>query len=91
MVIHLFCGPKQLVKLPSGPFQSVQGSAIQHGSVAAGKEIVIEGLSISRIPQLDGPIPDPYDEMLSTPNVCFGLSSDNVFGFNENLQYAFIA
>nr|GMD69376.1 transcription initiation factor IIA large subunit-like [Ipomoea batatas] len=49
--------------------KSVQGSAIQHGSVAAGKEIVIEGLSISRIPQLDGPIPDPYDEMLSTPNI----------------------
>lgn len=27
----------------------------------------------SRIPQLDGPIPDPYDDALSTPNVsiCF--------------------
>lgn len=23
----------------------------------------------SRIPQLDGPIPDPYDDALSTPNV----------------------
>lgn len=25
--------------------------------------------SSSRIPQLDGPIPDPYDDMLSTPNI----------------------
>lgn len=23
----------------------------------------------SKIPQLDGPIPDPYDDVLSTPNV----------------------
>lgn len=33
--------------------------------------------SLSRIPQLDGPIPDPYDDVLSTPNVsvppCFLL------------------
>lgn len=33
-----------------------------------------EGLS-SRIPQLDGPIPDPYDDMLSTPNVSFSSLS----------------
>lgn len=25
--------------------------------------------SSSRIPQLDGPIPDPYDDILSTPNI----------------------
>ncbi|XVF46568.1 hypothetical protein PTKIN_Ptkin03bG0037500 [Pterospermum kingtungense] len=25
--------------------------------------------SSSKIPQLDGPIPDPYDDMLSTPNI----------------------
>jgi transcription initiation factor TFIIA large subunit len=25
--------------------------------------------SSSKIPQVDGPMPDPYDEMLSTPNV----------------------
>ncbi|GLT56242.1 hypothetical protein SLA2020_293010 [Shorea laevis] len=25
--------------------------------------------STSKIPQLDGPIPDPYDDMLSTPNI----------------------
>ena len=23
----------------------------------------------SKIPQLDGPMPDPYDDVLSTPNV----------------------
>ena len=27
--------------------------------------------SYVRIPQLDGPIPDPYDDALSTPNVIF--------------------
>ncbi|KAG8387899.1 hypothetical protein BUALT_Bualt02G0069400 [Buddleja alternifolia] len=27
------------------------------------------GTSSSRIPQLDGPIPDPYDDALSTPNI----------------------
>ncbi|KAL0458798.1 UNVERIFIED_CONTAM: hypothetical protein Slati_0507000, partial [Sesamum latifolium] len=26
------------------------------------------GTMSSRIPQLDGPIPDPYDDVLSTPN-----------------------
>lgn len=30
--------------------------------------------SSSRIPQLDGPIPDPYDDILSTPNVISSLS-----------------
>lgn len=25
--------------------------------------------SCSKIPQLDGPIPEPYDDVLSTPNV----------------------
>ncbi|GER26908.1 transcription factor IIA large subunit family protein [Striga asiatica] len=27
------------------------------------------GILSSRIPQLDGPIPDPYDDVLSTPNI----------------------
>ncbi|KAK4777690.1 hypothetical protein SAY87_017877 [Trapa incisa] len=31
-------------------------------------EILSKG-STSKIPQVDGPIPDPYDEMLSTPNI----------------------
>jgi transcription initiation factor TFIIA large subunit len=29
--------------------------------------------SYVKIPQVDGPIPDPYDDMLSTPNVCMML------------------
>lgn len=29
--------------------------------------------SCSKIPQLDGPIPDPYDDVLSTPNVSMVL------------------
>ncbi|VFQ76796.1 unnamed protein product [Cuscuta campestris] len=49
--------------------KSDQCSPIQHEFVTAGQEIVIEGSSSSRIPQLDGPIPDPYDEMLATPNI----------------------
>lgn len=32
-------------------------------------EILSKGSKL-KIPQVDGPIPDPYDEMLSTPNVC---------------------
>lgn len=41
-------------------FQVGQGSKQQLG----------QGLKLtSRIPQLDGPIPDPYDDALSTPNV----------------------
>lgn len=42
-----------------------QGSNIQHNA-----EILVLGASSSsRIPQMDGPIPDPYDDVLSTPNV----------------------
>lgn len=33
-----------------------------------------EGSLSCRIPQLDGPIPDPYDDALSTPNVSIPLS-----------------
>ncbi|GMH07395.1 hypothetical protein Nepgr_009235 [Nepenthes gracilis] len=38
--------------------------------VANGKVIPAQNKgSSSRIPQFDGPIPDPYDDMLSTPNI----------------------
>ncbi|GAB4824444.1 hypothetical protein Ancab_007329 [Ancistrocladus abbreviatus] len=38
--------------------------------VADGKAMFAQNKgSSSRIPQLDGPIPDPYDDMLSTPNI----------------------
>ncbi|CAH9115678.1 unnamed protein product [Cuscuta epithymum] len=49
--------------------KSGQYSSTQQQSGTAGEEMVIEGLRSSRIPQLDGPIPDPYDEMLATPNI----------------------
>ncbi|KAG8387900.1 hypothetical protein BUALT_Bualt02G0069500 [Buddleja alternifolia] len=39
---------------------------VVQGSV--GQMLVQGGISLSRIPQLDGPIPDPYDDALSTPN-----------------------
>ncbi|PIN05291.1 RNA polymerase II transcription initiation factor TFIIA, large chain [Handroanthus impetiginosus] len=32
-------------------------------------EVLKGGTLSSRIPQLDGPIPDPYDDVLSTPNI----------------------
>ena len=38
------------------------------------QEVFVQGTRLSSsIPQLDGPIPDPYDDVLSTPNVscCF--------------------
>lgn len=32
--------------------------------------MLVQGKKMSaRIPQLDGPTPDPYDDVLSTPNV----------------------
>ncbi|KAK6935807.1 Transcription factor IIA, alpha/beta subunit [Dillenia turbinata] len=48
------------------------GSALGHGAVTgANKQKLFGqvGSSSSRIPQLDGPMPDPYDDELSTPNI----------------------
>ncbi|KAL4332636.1 hypothetical protein GQ457_07G034890 [Hibiscus cannabinus] len=43
----------------------------RHDSAANAKGKILAHLatSSSKIPQLDGPIPDPYDDMLSTPNI----------------------
>ncbi|XP_022755811.1 transcription initiation factor IIA large subunit-like isoform X1 [Durio zibethinus] len=43
----------------------------RHDSATAAKSKILAHLarSSSKIPQLDGPIPDPYDDMLSTPNI----------------------
>ncbi|XP_027181431.1 transcription initiation factor IIA large subunit-like isoform X1 [Coffea eugenioides] len=47
-----------------------QGSNTQHNTTIAGAEMsLLGGRSVSRISQLDGPIPDPYDDVLSTPNI----------------------
>uniref|UniRef100_A0A5B7A6R8 Transcription initiation factor IIA large subunit n=1 Tax=Davidia involucrata TaxID=16924 RepID=A0A5B7A6R8_DAVIN len=48
-----------------------QGSNTQHAVVtAANREMLALGARLSsRIPQLDGPIPDPYEDELSTPNI----------------------
>lgn len=40
----------------------------------------------SKIPQLDGPIPDPYDDVLSTPNVS---NFDNSFMCHSPLHLFF--
>ncbi|XP_058202125.1 transcription initiation factor IIA large subunit-like [Rhododendron vialii] len=50
----------------SDDFQGSQGGSTGHDIVAAGNQWV---WSSSRISQLDGPIPDPYDDVLSTPNI----------------------
>ncbi|WP_157962621.1 hypothetical protein, partial [Homoserinimonas sp. OAct 916] len=36
----------------------------------------------SKIPQLDGPIPDPYDDVLSTPNI---YNHQGVFNEDYNI------
>ncbi|KAL4336018.1 hypothetical protein GQ457_07G042090 [Hibiscus cannabinus] len=43
----------------------------EHDSATNAKSKILAHLatSSSKIPQLDGPIPDPYDDMLSTPNI----------------------
>lgn len=47
-----------------------QGSTTRHNTTTAGAEMSLQrGRSSSRISQLDGPIPDPYDDVLSTPNI----------------------
>lgn len=48
-----------------GPLQSGEGSNIQLELVTVGPVQA----SAYRIPQFDGPIPDSYDDALSTPNV----------------------
>ncbi|PPR82578.1 hypothetical protein GOBAR_AA38139 [Gossypium barbadense] len=42
----------------------------RHSTTTAKSKILAElSKSSSKIPQLDGPIPDPYEDMLSTPNI----------------------
>ncbi|KAH1130755.1 hypothetical protein J1N35_002133 [Gossypium stocksii] len=42
----------------------------RHSTTTAKSKILAElARSSSKIPQLDGPIPDPYEDMLSTPNI----------------------
>ncbi|KAL3518149.1 hypothetical protein ACH5RR_020738 [Cinchona calisaya] len=47
-----------------------QGSNTLHKVATAEAEIFLQGgRLLPRISQLDGPIPDPYDDVLSTPNI----------------------
>lgn len=48
-----------------GPLQTGEGSKIQLELVTSVQAAAY------RIPQSDGPIPDAYDDALSTPNVNF--------------------
>ncbi|KAH7838588.1 hypothetical protein Vadar_028692 [Vaccinium darrowii] len=52
-------------------FQVNQGANTQSNIVTPANRVVItQGARLSsRIPQSDGPIPDPYDDVLSTPNI----------------------
>ncbi|PSS14227.1 Transcription initiation factor IIA large subunit like [Actinidia chinensis var. chinensis] len=55
----------------SDDFQVIQGANTERDIVTAAKqEVFTQGERMSsRISQLDGPIPDPYDDVLSTPNI----------------------
>ncbi|THG05925.1 transcription initiation factor IIA large subunit-like isoform X1 [Camellia sinensis] len=55
----------------SDDFQvSQRGSTECHNVIAANREVFTRRVMLSsRISQLDGPIPDPYDDVLSTPNI----------------------
>ncbi|GAA0149581.1 general transcription factor [Lithospermum erythrorhizon] len=53
-----------------------QGNGTQQ--TTANIEIDVQGIRLSsKIPQLDGPMPDPYDEMLSTPNIYYNQGVAN--------------
>jgi hypothetical protein len=58
----------------NGKFQVSQGNdplGRCDTSTTKNKEILARvSRSYLKIPQVDGPIPDPYDDVLSTPNVC---------------------
>ncbi|XP_052185488.1 transcription initiation factor IIA large subunit-like isoform X2 [Diospyros lotus] len=55
----------------SDDFQVTQGENIVHDVAgAANQKVYTQGARLpSRISQLDGPITDPYDDVLSTPNI----------------------
>ncbi|KAL6979140.1 hypothetical protein U1Q18_020805 [Sarracenia purpurea var. burkii] len=55
----------------SDDFQGSREGNTECGTVtAANRDVFTRGMRLSsRISQLDGPIPDPYDDMLSTPNI----------------------
>lgn len=58
----------------------------QGRNILLNADIFVQGASSSsRIPQLDGPISDPYDDVLSTPNVNF---SSAVIIFACNIQFS---
>lgn len=47
----------------------VSGGGTSIGGRACSEMVTCALRSTPKIPQLDGPIPDPYDDALSTPNV----------------------
>ncbi|GAA0172749.1 general transcription factor [Lithospermum erythrorhizon] len=54
---------------PTGYIPQQDGSG---DSISDDYKINVQGSRLSSmIPQLDGPMPDPYDEMLSTPNIYY--------------------
>ncbi|KAJ8750519.1 hypothetical protein K2173_015671 [Erythroxylum novogranatense] len=51
-------------------FQVSQGNDGRRSTVAVDRESMADmGRSSFKIPQIDGPMPDPYDDVLSTPNI----------------------
>lgn len=56
-------------------FQVSEFPGRQDSVTTANREIFANLASSSvKLPQLDGPIPDPYDDVLSTPNVSVLIS-----------------
>ncbi|CAH1418221.1 unnamed protein product [Lactuca virosa] len=53
---------------PSGGYIPQQDGAADKLEIGEGSNSIVVGGN-NRIPQLDGPIPDPYDDALSTPNI----------------------
>ncbi|KAL2489012.1 Transcription factor IIA [Forsythia ovata] len=54
----------------SDDLEVIQGSNTRYDSVNSIQQMfVLGGKLSSMIPQFDGPIPDPYDDVLSTPNI----------------------
>ncbi|CAA3025402.1 transcription initiation factor IIA large subunit-like isoform X1 [Olea europaea var. sylvestris] len=54
----------------SDDLKVVQGNNNRYETVNSTQQLFVQGgILSSGIPQFDGPIPDPYDDVLSTPNI----------------------
>lgn len=71
-MLSVYCD--QSLTLLSGVLLQISGcnsSDGRPGAITSAKSATSSHIerSLLKIPQLDGPMPDPYDDVLSTPNV----------------------